>query len=515
MNNLPVLEITNITKAFPGVLANDHISIAIQPGEVHAILGENGAGKTTLMNIIYGLYQPDEGEIKISGKPVAIHTPADALKLGIGMVHQHFMLIDPLTVAENVVLGNEPTRMVFSLDQAVRITEELSRKFGLSVDPRARIEDIPVGVRQRVEILKALYRDASILILDEPTAVLTPLEVNELYDTIANLKTAGKTIIFITHKLNETMHISDRITILRDGKALQTLQTAETNPQELARLMVGRDVVLRVNKTPCQRGNPVIHLEDVMAHDNRGLEAVRGVSLQVCAGEIYGVAGIEGNGQTELIEAVTGLRKMTGGKIKIAGEDLTNAHPTDLLKAGLGHVPEDRNTRGVVSQFSVAENLVLGYHRQQRFRNHQFINHSGIDAYSSGVVAAFDIKTTGIHTCIDTLSGGNAQKVVVGRVFSQSPRALVVAQPTRGVDVGATEYIHQQMLKMRDAGVAILLISSDLEEVRSLSDRIGVLYQGKIVAEKPSDDFTERELGLYMAGAAAAVEAQSTGGTEQ
>lgn len=514
MNSIPVLEITNITKAFPGVLANDHISFEIRQGEVHAILGENGAGKTTLMNIIYGLYQPDEGEIKISGKPVAIHTPADALKLGIGMVHQHFMLIDPLTVAENVVLGNEPTRMVFSLDHAVRITQDLSRKFGLSVNPRARIEDIPVGVRQRVEILKALYRDASILILDEPTAVLTPLEVNELYETIANLKAAGKTIIFITHKLNETMHISDRITILRDGKALQTLQTAETNPQELARLMVGRDVVLRVNKTPCQRGNPVIHLKDVKVHDNRGLEAVRGVSLQVCAGEIYGVAGIEGNGQTELIEAITGLRKMSSGKIEIDGKDLSNARPAELLEAGLGHVPEDRNTRGVVSQFSVAENLVLGYHKQQRFCNHQFINHSGIDAYSSGVVAAFDIKTNGIHTSIDTLSGGNAQKVVVGRVFSQSPKALVVAQPTRGVDVGATEYIHQQMLKMRDAGVAILLISSDLEEVRSLSDRIGVLYQGQIVAEKFSEEFTEKELGLFMAGAAASVEPQSMGGTE-
>jgi simple sugar transport system ATP-binding protein len=515
MDTSPVLEISNITKVFPGVMANDHISISIERGEVHAVLGENGAGKTTLMNMIYGLYQPDSGEIRINGKAVHNHTPADALKLGIGMVHQHFMLVDPLTVAENVVLGNEPTRMMFSLDQAVEITSSLSKKYGLSVNPRSRIEDLPVGVRQRVEILKALYRDASILILDEPTAVLTPPEVHELYDTIANLKADGKTIIFITHKLNETMHISNRITILRDGKVMQTLQTAQTNPQELARLMVGRDVVLRVNKTACHPGNQVICLEDVRVHDNRGLEAVKGISFGVCAGEIYGIAGIEGNGQTELIEAITGLRKVTAGSIRLEDKDLTGAQPSRILNAGLGHVPEDRNTRGIISQYSVAENLILGYHHQKRFCNHQFLNNSGISDYSSGVVAAFDIKTTGINTRIDTLSGGNAQKVVVARVFSQSPRALVVAQPTRGVDVGATEYIHQQMLNMRDAGVAILLISSDLEEVRSLSDRIGVLYQGQIVAEKPAAEFTEKELGLFMAGAASAVEQQNAGGSSQ
>jgi general nucleoside transport system ATP-binding protein len=512
MDNLSVLEISNITKSFPGVLANDHISISFAHGEVHAVLGENGAGKTTLMNIIYGLYQPDEGEIRIDGQVVRVNSPSDALKRGIGMVHQHFMLVDPLTVAENVVIGNEPSRLIFSMKKTAQITSDLSKKYGLVVDPRARIEDLPVGIRQRVEILKALYRNASILILDEPTAVLTPTEVNELYETISNLKAAGKTIIFITHKLNETMKISDRITILRDGKAVKTLHTSQTNPQELARLMVGRDVVLRVNKTTCQRGAPVVSLENVKALYNRGREAIRGISLKVYAGEIYGIAGIEGNGQTELIEAITGLRKVTEGKIVIDNKDMTNAHPSAILEAGLGHVPEDRNIRGVVQQYSVAENLILGYHRQSRFKKFALLNQSSIEEFSKSIVEAFNIKTTSVRTRIDTLSGGNAQKVVVARVLSQQPNALVVAQPTRGVDVGATEYIHQQMLKMRDAGVAILLISSDLEEVRSLSDRIGVLYQGQIVAERPVDKFTEKELGLFMAGVSVDVAPESIGG---
>lgn len=510
----PVLELSNITKTFPGgVLANDHISLTINRGEVHAILGENGAGKTTLMNIIYGLYQPDEGEIWVSGHLSRIHSPADALKMGIGMVHQHFMLIDPLSAAENVILGNEPTRMVFNFEQAVQILRGLSQKFGLDVDPRARIEDLPVGIRQRVEILKALYRNANILILDEPTAVLTPLEVNELYETISNLKAAGKTVIFITHKLNETMKISDRITILRDGRAVQTLNTAETSPPELARLMVGREVVLRVNKTLAEPGEEVIRIENLKVHDNRGLNAVNGAYLRVRAGEIYGIAGIEGNGQTELIEAVTGLRRVSDGRIWLAGRELTSASPAYHVAVGLGHVPEDRNIRGLIAQYSVAENLILGYHRQGRFHHRGFLDQAAIEDYSAGLVASFDIKTTGIHAQLSTLSGGNAQKVVIARVFSQKPKALIVAQPTRGVDVGATEYIYQQMLKMRAAGVAILLISSDLEEVRSLSDRIGVIYQGRIVIEKPADEFTERELGLYMAGAS--VTEQSAAGGEQ
>lgn len=507
----PVLELTNITKTFPGVLANDHINLTINRGEVHAVLGENGAGKTTLMNIIYGLYQPDSGEVRVNGQITRIHSPADALKMGIGMVHQHFMLVDPLTVAENVILGNEPTRMVFRIEQAVKLTRELSEKFGLDVDPRARIEDLPVGVRQRVEILKALYRNANLLILDEPTAVLTPIEVNELYETIASLKAAGKTVIFITHKLNETMKISDRITILRDGRAVKTLNTAETNPPELARLMVGREVMLRVNKDPCQSGDEIIRIENLKVNDNRGLSVVNGVQLCVRAGEIYGIAGIEGNGQSELIEAVTGLRKVVSGHVFLDGHELTGVGSAHRIAAGLGHVPEDRNTRGLISQYSVEENLILGYHHQHRFLRRGFLNHASIDGFSEGLVAAFDIKTTGVHSQVSTLSGGNAQKVVVARVFSQNPKALIVAQPTRGVDVGATEYIYQQMLKMRAAGVAILLISSDLEEVRSLSDRIGVLYQGRIVIEKPAEAFTERELGLYMAGSSA-VEQQAVGG---
>jgi simple sugar transport system ATP-binding protein len=386
------------------------------------------------------------------------------------------------------------------MQQAIRDVEELIASYGLVVPPRAVVEDLPLGIRQRVEILKALYRKADILILDEPTAVLSPPEVEDLYRTIASLKQAGKTIVFITHKLNETMAVSDRVTILRDGAVVGTVNRDATNPQELARMMVGREVVLRVQKTPRAPGKRVLRVSGLQAVDNRGLPAIKGISFSLRAGEIYGIAGIEGNGQTELVEALTGLRKVQSGKVELEGRDVTNAHPASILASGIGHVPEDRLTSGLIGAFSVAENLVLGYHHQARFQHRGAIRQKNVRAYSAELVKDYDVRTPGISTLVSSLSGGNQQKVVLARVFSQKPRALVVAQPTRGVDVGATEYIHQQMLQMRQEGVAILLISADLDEVKSLSDRIAVIYQGRLVAEKPAAEFTDEELGLYMAG---------------
>lgn len=496
-----VLEVKHITKTFPGVIANNQISVTFNEGEVHCLLGENGAGKSTLMNIVFGLYRPDSGEIYLRGKKIDILSSAIALQAGIGMVHQHFMLVNPLTVAENVVLGNEPpSRFSFRMDKAIQDVRDISTRYGLAVDPKAVIEDLPVGVRQRVEILKALYRKADILILDEPTAVLSPPEIKELYHTIANLKAAGKTIIFITHKLNETMAVSDRITILRDGTVIGTVKRSETSPAELAHMMVGREVDLQIKKTACQRGKEVLRASDIHATDNRSLAALRGISLSLYQGEIYGIAGIEGNGQSELIEVLTGLRRMTSGKISIDGETISSPSPATMLAKAVGHVPEDRNIRGLIGPFSIAENLILGYHHQERFEKRGLLQAAKIKEYAQALIHRFDIRTPTSETHAESLSGGNQQKVVLARVFNQKPKALVVAQPTRGVDVGATEYIHQQMLAMRDEGTAILLVSADLDEIRILSDRIGVLYQGKIVAEKPAHEFTEQELGLLMAG---------------
>jgi simple sugar transport system ATP-binding protein len=496
-----ILELFHITKAFPGVVANNDISLSFEKGEVHCLLGENGAGKTTLMNIVFGLYHPDSGEIHVRGKKLDVTSSAVAIQNGIGMVHQHFMLVNPLSVAENVVLGNEPpSRLVFRKDQAIQDVVDLSERYHLIVDPRAIIEDLPLGVRQRVEILKALYRNADILILDEPTAVLSPPEVEELYHTIASLKQAGKTIIFITHKLKETMAVSDRVTVLRDGEVVGTVPRLETSPQELARMMVGREVVLRVNKQPRAPGEEMLRVTDLKVVDNRGLSAVQGISFSLRAGEIYGIAGIEGNGQTELVEALTGLRKVQSGKFELLGVELTHSRPAAVIHSGIGHVPEDRNVRGLVGSFTIAENLVLGYHRQTRFQSYGVIRGANTDTYATQLVESYNIRTPGINTLVSSLSGGNQQKVVLARVFNQKPKVLVVAQPTRGVDVGATEYIHQQMLQMRQEGAAILLISADLDEIRSLSDRIAVIFQGRLVSEKAAGDYTEEELGLLMAG---------------
>lgn len=502
-----VLRLQNITKRFPGVVANDGIDLVFKKGEVHGLLGENGAGKTTLMNIVYGLYQEDEGQIYLNGERISIDKPAVAIEHGIGMVHQHFMLVEPLTVAENVVIGHEPkSRLVFPMNESVEKVEELSNNYGLIVEPRAKIEDLALGTRQRVEILKALYRRANILILDEPTAVLSPPEVEELYKVIDSLRESGKTVIFITHKLKETMTVSDRITVLRDGKKVGTVDRNESSPEELAQMMVGREVVLRVSKSKNKPGDVMLSVQDLVVEDERGVQALGGVNLDVRAGEIYGIAGIEGNGQTELVEAITGLRGVRSGDVKLLKKSLLDLSPADILKAGLGHVPEDRHKRGMVAPFSVAENLILGYHHKIEFERRGLLRPARITAHAANLIDRYDIRTPDPKTAAAALSGGNQQKMVLARALSSSPRVLVVSQPTRGVDVGATEYIHNQLLDLRNEQVAILLLSADLDEVRSLSDRIGVICQGRIVAEGEADEFTEEELGLYMAGERAEIE---------
>ncbi len=492
-------------------MANDGIDLAFRRGEVHCLLGENGAGKTTLMNVVFGLYDPDEGEILIDGKPVRVSSPAVAIANGIGMVHQHFMLVEPLSVAENVVIGAEPRRagrgpsLVFPMREAIRRVRELSNRYGLVVDPTARIEDLPLGVRQRVEILKALYRKADILILDEPTAVLSPPEVEELYKVIEALRESGKTVIFITHKLKETMAVSDRVTVLRDGRKVGTVERDETTPEALAQMMVGREVVLRVTKTHREPGDVTLSVRDLVVNDARGLPALCGVSFDVKQGEIYGIAGIEGNGQSELIEAITGLRKLESGDVLLEGQSLIGKTPAQFLGAGVGHVPEDRMQRGLVEQFTVAENLMLGYHFDSDLARLGVLQKARITEHADRLVDTYDIRTPNVDTVVSHLSGGNQQKTVLARVLSSNPKALVASQPTRGVDVGATEFIHNHLLGMRERGVAILLLSADLDEVRSLSDRIGVIYQGRIVVERATEDFSEEELGLYMAGEQAAT----------
>jgi general nucleoside transport system ATP-binding protein len=496
-----LLEMRGITKTFPGVVANDKINITFRRGEVHCLLGENGAGKTTLMNILFGLYQPDDGEIILNGKPVAITDPATAINYGIGMVHQHFMLVNPLTVAENIVLGNEPpSRFIFPMKEAVEDVTRLSQLYGLVVNPKTIIEDLPLGIRQRVEIIKALYRKADILILDEPTAVLSPPEIKELYKVIKSLRESGKTIIFITHKLKETMAISDRVTVLRDGRVVGTVNLDDTSPEKLAKMMVGREVILRIQRKFQKAGNLTLSIHDLVVDDNRGQPVVNDISINVYEGEIYGIAGIEGNGQTELVEAIMGLRPIRSGNVYLNDVSIKSKTPSQILAAGLGHVPEDRLNRGLIAQFTLAENFILGYHRNNSFNRYGILQEKRIESHAKELVAKYNIRTPSIHTLGGSLSGGNQQKTVLARVFSSNPKALIVSQPTRGVDVGATEYVHKQLLNMRQEGVAILLVSADLDEIRSLSDRIGVIYQGEIKAEKSSDEFSEEELGLCMAG---------------
>jgi ABC-type uncharacterized transport system ATPase subunit len=501
MDDVPVLELRGITKQFPGVLANDHIDFDLRRGEVHALLGENGAGKSTLMSILYGLYTADSGEILMNGKPVTIASPKHAIELGIGMVHQHFMLIPVMTVTENIVLAQEPKHagVLLDYDAAEERVRELSTSFGLAVDPRARIEKITVGQQQRVEILKALYRGAEILILDEPTAVLTPPEAKELFEIIESLKAQGKSIVFISHKLNEVLEISERITVLRRGKRVETIDREGATEAGLARSMVGREVLLRVDKKSGNPGEPLLKVKDLLVRDDRGLDAVRGVTFDVRAAEIVGIAGVDGNGQSELIDALAGLRHVAQGSIIVGDEDLTRASARDALDAGIGHIPEDRHRRGLVLDFNLAENLVLHDYGKQPFSRFGWLNPRRWISSARERLEEFDVRGGGPTTRAGSLSGGNQQKVVIAREVSRDPQVLIAAQPTRGLDVGAIEFVHRRLVEQRDAGKAVLLVSLELEEVLSLSDRILVLYEGQIVGEFPPG-VSEEEVGIAMIG---------------
>jgi general nucleoside transport system ATP-binding protein len=497
----PVLELRGITKRFPGVLANDHIDFDLRRGEVHALLGENGAGKSTLMSILYGLYTADSGEIFMNGEPVTISSPKHAIELGIGMVHQHFMLIPVMTVTENIVLAQEPRHagVLLDYDAAAARVRELSASFGLAVDPNARIERITVGQQQRVEILKALYRGAEILILDEPTAVLTPQEAKELFEIIEGLKEQGKSIVFISHKLNEVLEIADRISVLRRGKLVETIPRDGATEAGLARSMVGREVLLRVEKKAAQPGETLLAVEDLVVRDDRGLEAVRGLGFEVHANEIVGIAGVDGNGQTELIDALTGLRHPASGHIRVGTKDLTRATARQALDAGMGHIPEDRQRRGLVLDFTLAENLALHDYAKEPFSKLGWLNPRVWFRWALGLLKEFDVRGGGPLTRGASLSGGNQQKVVIAREVSRNPSVLIAAQPTRGLDVGAIEFVHRRLVEQRDAGKAVLLVSLELEEIISLADRILVIYEGRIVAEFPPD-VSEEEVGIAMTG---------------
>jgi len=496
-----VLELRGITKQFPGVLANDHIDLDLHRGEVHALLGENGAGKSTLMNVLYGLYHPDEGEILIKGQAVKMSSPREAIARGIGMVHQHFMLIPVMTVAENVVLALEPRRDGILLDYpaARRLVGELSANFGFAIDPDAPIEDLTVGQQQRVEILKALYRRADILILDEPTAVLTPQEAVELFDILRILTDDGMSIIFISHKLNEVLEIADRITVLRRGKLIETLPVAGATEQGLAQLMVGREVLLRVEKSERTPGEPLLSVDDVHVRDERGIEKVRGVSFEVKAGEIVGIAGVDGNGQTELIDAISGLLRPESGRVTVGEIDVTTASARRHFDIGVGHIPEDRQRRGLVLDFSIAENMALHNFRKAPDSRFGWLFPRRLIERSRRLIKEFDVRGGGPKTPGGALSGGNQQKVILAREIDRDPRVLIAAQPTRGLDVGAIEFVHRRLVEERDEGRAVLLVSLELEEVLSLADRILVMYEGEIVGEFPPTA-SEEELGVAMTG---------------
>jgi simple sugar transport system ATP-binding protein len=501
-SSTPVLEVRNITKRFPGVIANQDVNLTLRRGEILALLGENGAGKSTLMNIIYGLYHPSEGEILVNGQPVTMHSPKDAIGLGIGMVHQHFQLVPVMTVVENVMLGSESTRGLF-LDQnqvASRI-RELSQRYGLNVDPFAIIEDLPVGVRQRVEIIKALYRNADILILDEPTAVLTPQEIEGLFEVMDTLRKQGKSIIFITHKLKEVLRVADRIVVLRRGTVVGEANPKTATQASLAAMMVGREVILEVKKGPAKPGKPILEVINLQARTDLGEPALRGVTLEVCAGEIVGVAGVQGNGQTELVEVLTGLRHADSGQIRIDGADMTNASPRRITDEGQScHIPEDRHAYGMVNSYSVADNIVLNTYHKPPYARRLTINVQAIRDHAQALVKKFDVRTPSVNVSGGSLSGGNQQKMVVAREFSRPIQLLIAAQPTRGIDVGSIEFIHQQIVSKRDEGIAVLLVSSELDEIMALADRIAVMYKGEVIGVVPRAEATRENLGLLMAG---------------
>jgi simple sugar transport system ATP-binding protein len=498
----PILELKGITKRFPGVLANDHIDLTLQKGEILALLGENGAGKSTLMNILYGLYQPDEGEILVNKKKITVNSPTDAINAGIGMVHQHFMLIPVFTVTENVMLGNETVKAGDFLDRpkTAQKIREISHNFKLEVNPDDYVRDLPVGVQQRVEIIKLLYRNAEILIFDEPTAVLTPQEADDLFIIMRSLAKQGKSIIFITHKLREVLDVADRIMVIRRGAMVGETTPEKADKKSLASMMVGRDVDLVVEKIKKVPGDVVLTVEDLVVADNLQDICVDQISLEVRAGEILGVAGVQGNGQTELVEAITGLKKATKGKITLLGHDITKASPRQVTEMGSAHVPEDRQADGLVLPFPVAENLVLCTYYKEPFSKGVILQYKTILENSKKLIDDFDIRTPSPLTPVGTLSGGNQQKVIIARELSRPIQLLVASQPTRGLDVGSIEYIHKRIVQKRDEGCAVLLVSPELDEILELSDRIAVMFRGKIIAVVDDDVATKEHIGLLMAG---------------
>ena len=496
-----VIEMNNITKVFPGIVANDDITLQVKQGEIHALLGENGAGKSTLMNVLFGLYQPEQGEIKIKGKPVKITNPNIANDLGIGMVHQHFMLVHNFTVTENIILGNEPKKKgKIAVEDAAKEIQKLSEQYGLAVDPYAKIQDISVGMQQRVEILKTLYRGAEILIFDEPTAVLTPQEIHELIQIMKKLVQEGKSIVLITHKLKEIMEVCDRCTIIRKGKGIGTVDVANTDENKLAELMVGRQVNFKTEKIDAKPKEEVLSIANLVVHDARQLPAVKGLDLTVRAGEIVGIAGIDGNGQSELIEAITGLRKVESGSIAIKGKEITNWPVRRITEEGIGHIPEDRHKHGLVLDFSVRDNIVLQTYYKNPFSKKGILNFSQITQKAKALIEQFDVRTPGEHTLSRALSGGNQQKAIIAREVDRNPDLLIAAQPTRGLDVGAIEFIHKKLIEQRDKGKAVLLLSLELDEILNVSDRVAVIYEGKIVAIVDAKETNEQQLGLLMAG---------------
>lgn len=503
--NQKVVEMKNVTKKFGSFTANESINLTIHRGEVHALLGENGAGKTTLMNVLYGLYQPTEGEIFINGKKVEMDNPNVAIANGIGMVHQHFMLVEPFTVTENIILGTETTKIggYIDMNKAKAEVKALSDKYGLVVDPDAKIQDITVGMQQRVEILKALYRGADILILDEPTAVLTPQEITDLIKIIRNLTEEGKSIIIITHKLKEIKAVADYCTIIRRGKHIDTVCVADVDENDLASKMVGREVNFVVEKKEQEQGEVVFRIENLVVKDNRGINKVDGLSLEVHKGEILGLAGVDGNGQSELIEAITGLRKIESGKVFMNGEDITGKTPKEIIDSKLSSIPEDRQKRGLVLEYTIAENMILENYMKEPFsKKGRVLNHLEIEKHARGLIEKFDVRPNNEKVPAGALSGGNQQKVIIAREVTNDPDLLIAAQPTRGLDVGAIEYVHKSLVAQRDENKAVLLVSLELDEVMNVSDRIAVIYEGKIVGIIDAKSADENTIGLMMAGGA-------------
>jgi simple sugar transport system ATP-binding protein len=496
----PILEIRGLTKRFPGVIANRDVSVALGEGEVLCLLGENGAGKSTLVNTVFGLYRPDEGEILLRGEPVQFESSRDAITAGIGMVHQHFQLIPVFTVVENIVLGNEPRRgPVLDLDRARARIRELSLQYGLEVEPDALVETLSVGEQQRVELIKALYRDAEILILDEPTAVLTPGEVDEFFGVVRTLVEKGKSIIFITHKLREVLAVADHIVVLRGGEVVGTAEPETATQQSLATLMVGRDVSFTIDKASATPGQPVLSVSRLWVDDDRGVTTVADFDLEVHAGEVFGIAGVEGNGQRELVEALMGMRPKRSGRVVIAGRNVTHASPREIIDLGVGHVPEDRTKHGIVGTFSIADNLVLNRYRRRPFARRGVRDADAIERRAVDLVKEFDVRAPSPHIPAANLSGGNQQKVIIARELTGDVKLLVVAQPTRGLDVGSIEFIHRRIIEIRDKGAAVLLVSAELDEVLTLADRIGVIYRGTLVNTVDRAEASRDTIGLYMA----------------